>query len=146
MEKKVILARWFSIILETIRAYINRDLQADNIDHNEFSILMRLFMYGDGIKQEELTSSLVMDSAAISRTVKELTNKGLIRKEINPRDKRAYLIYLTPGGIELEAKISEVYDSIFHRLTVGIAHDDVYHCINTLEEIFENAQEMRQLL
>ncbi len=146
MEKKVILARWFSIILETIRAYINRDLEAENIDHNEFSILMRIFMYGDGIKQEELTSSLVMDSAAISRTVKELTNKGFIRKEINPQDMRAYLIYLTPRGMELEAKITKVYDSIFHRLTVGISQDDVYQCINTLEEIFENAQKMRQLL
>ncbi len=146
MEKKVPLARWFSIILETIRAYVNRDLEGENIDHNEFSILMRIYMYGDGIKQEELTSSLVMDSAAISRSVKRLVSAALIRKEINPKDKRAYLIYLTPRGMEIEAKISEVYDTIFHRLTVGISHDDVYQCINTLEDIFENAQEMRRLL
>lgn len=146
MEKKVPLGRMFSVILETIRAYINRELKEDHVDSSEFSILMYIYMYGEGLSQEELTNLLVIDRAAISRAIKKLVDKGYIERIVNPQDKRAFMIFLTESGRQLDQRISEVYDHIFHLLTEGISREDVYYSMNTLEAIFENAQEMRRKL
>lgn len=143
MEMQLPLGRWFSIILEVIRGVLNREMAADEVDSSEFSVLYHLFMYGDGINQEQLTNLLVIDKAAVSRSMAKLQEKGYIKKERNPNDRRAYIITLTDSGRKLEARINEVYEAVFKQLGYGISREEVYDCLNTLSQIVENAKNVR---
>lgn len=139
MEEKVPLNRWFSVILETIRSEINREMRLDGVDSAEFSILMYLYMYGDGLNQKQLTDLLVIDRAAVSRSIQRLIAKGYISKQTSPTDKRAYIIYLTEEGHRLDARLSEVYDDLFNQLGKGLHRDDLYRSIEALKTVYNNA-------
>lgn len=143
MERKVPLGNWFNHILEIIRSEINYNMQDYNIDSSGFTVLYYMAMYGDGMTQAELTKMLILDKAAVSRTLKTLENRGFIRKENSPTDGRKQHIFLTERGREIQGHVSEVYDLIFNQLIEDVPKEDVYHCLSTLNSIHENAMKLK---
>ena len=143
MERQVPLGNWFNHILEQIRSEINYNMQSYNIDSAGFTVIYYMSMYGDGMTQAQLTKMLILDKAAISRTLKTLETRGFIRKENNPTDGRKQHIFLTETGREIQGFVTEVYDKIFNQLIEGISKKDVYQCLTTLEAIHENALKIR---
>lgn len=143
MERQVPLGNWFNHILEQIRSEINYNMQSYNIDSSGFTVIYYMSMYGDGMTQAQLTKMLILDKAAISRTLKALETSGFIRKENSPTDGRKQHIFLTEKGCEIQGFVTEAYDKIFNQLTEGISRDDVYQCLTTLEAIHDNALKIR---
>lgn len=144
MERKIPLNRWFSVILESMRSEINKEMLVDGVDSGEFSILMYLFMYGDGINQRQLTDLLVIDRAAISRSIQRLITKGYISKQKDVLDQRAFIIYLTDEGHKLEPRLNEVYDNVFHKLAANLSPEDLEKGMESLIKVYENAVKMKQ--
>lgn len=52
------------------------------------------------ISQSALADALVVDKGQLSRTVRELEQLGLIRREPDPSDGRASILFPTAHGIE----------------------------------------------
>lgn len=79
--------------------YINKYIK------NETEILpsqyyMLLFLYYEmGITQSDIAKACFMDRSGVSRAFKEFEEKGLIIREIDETNKRAYKITLTEKGI-----------------------------------------------
>lgn len=145
MERKVPLGNWFNHILELIRAEINYNMQDYNLDSSGFTVLYYMAMYGEGMTQAELTKMLILDKAAVSRTLKTLEARGFIRKESNPTDGRKQHVFLTDAGRKIQGYVSEVYDQIFNQLIEGIPKEEVYQCLSTLNAVHENALKIRDL-
>lgn len=143
MEKKVPLGNWFNHILELIRAEINYNMQDYNLDSAGFTVLYYMAMYGDGMTQAELTKMLILDKAAVSRTLKALENRGYVRKEDHPTDGRKQHIFLTDEGRMIQGYVSDVYDKIFNELSEGISRDEIYQCLTTLNAVHENALKIK---
>ncbi len=59
------------------------------------------------INQELLSYDLQIDKASISRSVQSLEEKGLLKKEQDPNDKRQNLLFLTDEGIEFADRIKK---------------------------------------
>lgn len=80
--------------------YINKHIK------NETDILpsqyyMLLFLYYEmGTNQSDIAKACLMDRSGVSRAFKEFEEKGLITREIDESNKRAYKITLTEKGIE----------------------------------------------
>ena len=121
MERQVPLGNWFNHILEQIRSEINYNMQSYNIDSSGFTVIYYMSMYGDGMTQAQLTKMLILDKAAISRTLKTLETSGYISKENSSTDGRKQHIFLTQIGHEIQGLVTEVYDRIFNQLTEGIS-------------------------
>lgn len=143
MERKVPLGNWFNHILEIIRSEINCNMKDYSIDSSGFTVLFYMAMYGEGMTQAELTKMLILDKAAISRTLKSLEARGFVRKQNSPTDRRKQHIFLTETGREIQGHVSEVYDLIFNQLIKGIPKEDVYHCLSILNTIHENAMKIK---
>lgn len=139
MERKVPLGNWFNHILELIRSEINYNMQDYHLDSAGFTVLYYMAMYGDGMTQAELTKMLILDKAAVSRTLKALESSGYIRKEDHLSDGRKQHLFLTEEGRKLQSYVSEVYDKIFNQLSEGISKDEIYQCLTTLNAVHENA-------
>lgn len=73
---------------------------------NETEILpsqyfMLQFLYYDmGTNQSDIAKACLMDRSGVSRAFKDFEEKGLITREIDEYNKRAYKITLTKKGIE----------------------------------------------
>lgn len=62
---------------------------------------MLLFLYHEmGTTQSDIAKACFMDRSGVSRAFKEFEEKGLIEREIDETNKRAYKINLTRKGIE----------------------------------------------
>lgn len=60
-----------------------------------------------GLKVAELLTLLGITKQSLSRVLSSLVEKGYVRQEIGPQDRRQRLLFLTPQGQDLLGKISE---------------------------------------
>lgn len=51
-----------------------------------------------GVDQAQVAQLIAYDRATIGGVIDRLDRKGLLRREINPRDRRARILHLTPEG------------------------------------------------
>lgn len=103
--------------------YINKHIK------NETEILpsqyyMLMFLYHEmGTNQSDIAKACLMDRSGVSRAFKDFEEKGLITREVDENNKRAYKITLTEKGIEtaqfLERKESEWDEMICEELNMS---------------------------
>jgi DNA-binding MarR family transcriptional regulator len=146
MEQRVPLGHWFSRIIDAIRAETAAAMAPYGVDSLGFAVLYGLALQGDGLTQAELTEYLYIDKAATSRVLDSLQARGYVERRPSAADRRKKLIFLTEAGRDLEATVSEVYDDIFRRLTVGVPKAQVTKTLAVLGQITGNATVMRQAL
>lgn len=59
----------------------------------------------DGISQRELSRRIAMRDATTAVTLRTLERAGLVRRDVNHRDRREILVHLTPRGRNLEKRL-----------------------------------------
>jgi DNA-binding MarR family transcriptional regulator len=88
------IGRYMSILHRQSQIHLNHSLKEFNITSSEYSFLLYLFR-ADGATQDEMSSYLYIDKAAIARSMKSLESKGYVLKIKDTTDKRYNRIYLT---------------------------------------------------
>ena len=79
--------------------YINKYIEKTDIQPSQYYMLLFLY-YKMGTNQSDIARACFMDRSGVSRAFKDFEKKGLIIREINEENKRAYKITLTPKGQE----------------------------------------------
>lgn len=83
--------RWRKVIHET--------LAEAGLTDATWAPLVHLDADGDGISQTELAERVGLDTSTLVRLLDILVERGLIERQVNPDDRRARLIVLTPSGL-----------------------------------------------
>lgn len=78
--------------------------EGHDITSVQFSALTKL-AENPGLDQATLAALIEYDRATIGGVVKRLAQKGLIRRDPNTTDRRAFQLFLTPAGQTLLAQI-----------------------------------------
>ena len=103
--------------------YINKHIKnGTEILPSQYYMLM--FLYHEmGTNQSDIAKACLMNRSGVSRAFKEFEEKGLITREIDENNKRAYKIKLTEKGIEtaqfLENKEKEWDDMIYEEFNMS---------------------------
>ncbi|MEI8670139.1 MarR family transcriptional regulator [Pseudoalteromonas sp. B131b] len=71
----------------------------------QWRILANLAQYGQS-NAKDLCTQANMDKSTVSRAVKVLIDKGLVKSELNAQDKRAALLVLSKAGQSLYEQIA----------------------------------------
>ena len=91
----------------------HRRFMTSRLEALDLSGAMHMIIYtlnkNPGVSQDYLAIHFNMDKGIIARQCKALEERNLIRREINPNDRRQYCLYLTEEGTELVAPIAESY-------------------------------------
>lgn len=121
-------------LIKTHDFYMNKHIK------NETEILpsqyfMLQFLYYDmGTNQSDIAKACLMNRSGVSRAFKDFEEKGLITREIDEDNKRAYKIKLTEKGIKtaefLCEKESEWDDMIQEEL--NISKEDLYKLLSKI--------------
>lgn len=64
-----------------------------------YAVADHLYRHGD-LRQRDLVCMLAIEKAAVSRSVSQLVDLGLVRRDVDPDDGRGHVVALTPAGRE----------------------------------------------
>jgi DNA-binding MarR family transcriptional regulator len=79
-------------IVRAIRRHVDPHL--DRGQH----LLLRTLQLQPGQRATELADSCALDPSTVSRHLRQLEEEGRVRREADPADGRAHLLFLTPAG------------------------------------------------
>ena len=121
------IANHLITLSQTHDFYMNKHIK-NGTDILPSQYYMLLFLYYEmGINQSDIAKACLMDRSGVSRAFKDFEEKGLIIREVDESNKRAYKITLTKKGIEtaefLIQKEKEWDEMICEEL--DISHEDM---------------------
>ena len=108
-----------------------------NITREQWTIISQLYD-ADGISQKVLSERTSKDQASVTRMLDTMERKGLIRRDVNLADRRAFSIYLTDSGKELRNRIVPFAEQCLQEATAGFSETEVSALKTLLRKIAAN--------
>jgi len=75
---------------------------------SQFKILWMLHKHQEGVLQTTIANWLSQTEAAVSRQIGLLSEQGLIKKQVDPNNRRNHIIMLSPKGMKFAENAMEV--------------------------------------
>ncbi len=85
------------------------------------------------ISLNELAELLNLESSSMSRTVNNLVKSNLVKRDIDPMDRRYVTITLTENGNKMFKEIEENMNSYFSKIYDSIPADKSHQVIESLQ-------------
>ena len=112
---------WIHNLSKNQMKYINSKIDELDLGH-EMRFIMMIYDNPD-ISQDNLVSISGNSKASIAKSLKKLEDDGYIKRDINPQNRRKYMLKTTPKGDEIVPKIRQI--SKDWEKEVGITDDDI---------------------
>ena len=93
-----------------------------------------------GRSQDELARTLCLNKSTVTRTLGVLEERGYVRRELNPQDKRQTLVYPTERMQALLPKIKSIAAEWNELLTEGISEEETEIFNSVLQRMEDNAR------
>ena len=120
----------------------HRRFMASRLESLNLSGAMHMIIYSlnrtPGVSQDYLAINFNMDKGIIARQCKALEERNLIRREINPNDRRQYCLYLTEDGQAMVPVIDEGYAQWNALLCRGFSEEQITQASSLLSTMIEN--------
>jgi len=85
----------------------------------------------------DLAGTIGLDTSTLSRTVNNLVTKNMVRRELDPDDRRYVTIQLTPEGNRYFRQIESSMDTYFAKVYASIAEDDRKNVLESLSVLLK---------
>lgn len=95
----------------------------------------------EGFNQQTLCKLISVLPSVASRALRELEDKGCIRKERDEQNRRNYNLYLTPAGRELAEKSLMMQEKYWNSLLAGFTPEEVAMLNQLLSRMEHRASE-----
>lgn len=130
--------REISIISRQSKMYLERVLKPFNVRVGEHRFILNV-ENGKHLNQQQLCDMFAIDKAQATRSIASLVEKGILKREKNPEDKREYLISLTEKGEEVKAEIFKQLDYWRDILKGDMPQEKLDEVIDILSEFRKKA-------
>ncbi|GEM_PF-1365700 len=88
-----------SVFYRQYQAYMNHMMKPYSVNYSECAYLIKI-PDNEPVTQSYIANKLFCDNAAVTRSLRTLEKKGLVKQLQSPNDKRAVLVSLTAKGSE----------------------------------------------
>lgn len=133
----------FDILSGKISGAINRTVlkafarEGIDITTEQWTVLSCLWDK-DKIIQQAICDLTEKDKPSVTRLIDNLEKKDLVKRVSDPADRRNNLIHLTPQGVALKQKTTEVVHAIVNHALEGVSDDELIRAKNVLLRIMHN--------
>lgn len=103
----------------------------------------RLEAQGKSVKISDIADAMNLPLPGVTRTVKEMCEKGLLEKSASPHDGRVAHIVATDTGRRLKQIYTDSYFTQLAPLLADITDDDARCMVKTIDEIYDIMSERR---
>lgn len=120
---------------------MSRHFRESGIDlpFSQFIVLMQLYLR-DGQTQQEISTTLRKDKAAIKRTVDNLVQRGLVARQVVKGSTKNIPLLLTERANVLRDEIRDLYARHFGRVISNVSQEQIDVTKETLRQILANLQ------
>ncbi|EMK4627961.1 MarR family transcriptional regulator [Listeria monocytogenes] len=135
-DRQESLAKAIAIIHRSESTFKNKKLLETDLNIGQLRYLWTLYKE-DGISQESMAKRFMVDKASVTRHIKRLEELGMIRREIDAKDRRIQRIFVTETGFQMRDLIEEVTAEWSALLTANFSEkekDDLMHLIGRLSD------------
>ncbi len=144
MENKRI-ANLFVEFRKLLRSYTDfqlAELKEFDLSPNEIAVLSAV---NDFSLASDIAVNTGVSKALVSRSVKELTQKGLITRVFSEVDKREQMLALTETGVRVAMLIEEVNDRFFHIIFKDISDTEQAVLFEIMKFVQKNIDETNRM-
>jgi DNA-binding MarR family transcriptional regulator len=113
-------------------AILREEIEQYDLTPPQFGLLSFLWQQ-DGLTQVELSEKGQIDRSTVGGLIDRLERNGLLERRQHPQDRRAYRIYLTEHGKEMESILSACAERSLKRFTSGLNGDEINELTRMLE-------------
>lgn len=110
-------AKLIHIISKNQIIYLKRELDGFDINVTQFHFLIEIDNHNN-INQEKIASISNIDKGAVARSIKDLEDKGFVKREIDNENRRQNIVSLTSKGEEILNKsiglLNDWEDEVFN--------------------------------
>lgn len=96
------------------------------------------------IRISDISNAMNLPRPGVTRTVKEMEEKGYLRKIASPDDGRVTYIIITEEGKELSRKYDQDFFSSLAPYLSGISEEEADCMIRTIEKFYQIMRERRE--
>lgn len=116
---------------------IERGLAPHGIGRGEYRILFALYEE-EGRSQTELAEQYQLNKGVITRVVKRLVEKGYVKRQPDPEDKRRKLLYLTDEAEVLRSEVRNLQATVEDELARGLTDEERRALVYGLQTAVKN--------
>lgn len=131
------LGRRLGLIAKQYIGIMYKNLSHLDIGPN-FIVIVLIHKTGSTLTQQELADLCGMDKTNMLRTIDILQEKGLVKREQKPADRRAYIIKLTAKGTKIIPVINKAVRALNKKALEGLSERQINTFYKTLDTITEN--------
>src|ERR1700746_2046138 len=135
---KELLLSWIFQTCFKLQASFDRRFLHFGLTFQEAVVLMRCVEAGE-IVPGRLALILARDKGKITRFVDRLEAAELVKRSVNPRDRRFSVIKATPKGKRLAERIASTFEEVRNQLFVSVLDCDIQRLSKVLPQLHRNA-------
>jgi DNA-binding MarR family transcriptional regulator len=127
-----------SRVLRAIDAALD---ESERLMVSEFDVLITLYNAPDSrLRMTDLADATMLSSGGLTRLIGRLEARGLVRRDVDPNDRRTYHASLTPAGQDKLAKAREPHDAVVQRM-VGdhLTNREIQALTTTLAKVLKSS-------
>ncbi|MCD8200536.1 MAG: MarR family transcriptional regulator [Clostridia bacterium] len=109
------------------------------IDGYQTKYILGIDEDGKGISQDALAKKIFVNKSNVARQLARLEDKGLVRREGNPSDRRGVNVYLTDEGVKVLREIRRINADWRERVTADFTEEEKTELVRLSEKLCENA-------
>ena len=128
-----------SIIVRRMRVQSDRAMSDLGVGFPEQSVLMILRAYG-AANQDAIASRLGIDKGAVAKTIAKLEEKDLVKRAVNPKNKREKIVETTPQTEQIMKAMEETLKDMEAMFLNGFSDEEIKTATSLLARIAKNAQ------
>jgi len=133
------IGKWIARIFRHGQCYLNRRLEKLGIGGGQYFYLMALYR-SDGVSQDELTRTVMMDKTTTTRAVRKLEALGLVTCKKDCQDRRIQRVFLTSQGKAMREEILLVLREWNEILSHGFTAEDKKLLITFFQKMSHNLE------
>ncbi|MCO6490327.1 MAG: MarR family transcriptional regulator [Phaeodactylibacter sp.] len=127
---------------QIVRRYRQMATQALKNHHAGLSVdqwvVLKQISENNGSSQVEIGSSTVKDAPTTTRIIDQLASKNLISKQLDPEDRRRYMVFVTEKGRQLIERLLPVVQEYREVPLKGFSPAEQKQLIGLLQRMLKN--------
>jgi DNA-binding MarR family transcriptional regulator len=118
-----------------LRRQIESVVEQEGLTSQQYNVLRILRGARAPLPTMEISERMIETACGITRLITALENKGLIRREQWPGDRRHFLCQITPAGIRVLDRLEDAMNALDDSLTGRLTEQQIETLLDGLSEI-----------
>lgn len=100
-----------------------------------FDVMAALDRYPDGLRMSDLSRALLVSNGNVTSIVRQLSEQGLVRTDIDPNDRRSFIAFLTPQGQAQFDELARAHHQWIRKVMANFPSEKRQTLFTLLEEL-----------